>query len=357
MKQGTIFVGIAAYNEEDVVDTIRTALEKASSPDDIHIGIVLQYPKGDFPDLGAFPTVKIIKSTEETGLGLGVARGLSVSLYDEEEYYLQIDAHTVFKTNWDIKLKENYIKLKGIAEKPMICSYVPYYYRDKDTNQKLTMAKNEDWEGDYVPWGLVAKSSPRALGMEDKEHYYNFAYGIEALDTPAAANTDFTLNDYEEQYFVSGGFLFTSSLFLKEIKYDPLLAYHEENVIALMAWTRGYRIFNIKDHVLWTRAMNAENARDVKGSWRESFIKKDENGLCFRDKVVLGTLRNKDILTGKVLGDHGSPTKELLNEYEEAAGLDYVKFYKDMYEEVEKSGTKYPAARMLYDLDRQVNGW
>ena len=49
------------------------------------------------------------------------------------------------------------------------------------------MAKNEDWEGYYPSWSLVAKSDTRAIGMEDKDRYYLFAYGIEALNSPAAA--------------------------------------------------------------------------------------------------------------------------------------------------------------------------
>lgn len=355
MKRGTIFVGIAAYNEEDLVNTIQTALEKASNKDDIYIGAVLQYTDGNFPDLSPYPSVKVIKNSEATGLGLGVARGLSVSLYDDEEYYLQIDAHTVFKTNWDVILKNNYEKLKKTYGKSIISCYTPYYYKDLKTNKNITMVNNKEWEAYYPSWSLVSKSSPRALGMEDKETYYKFAYAVEALDSPAPARANFNDDGYEEQYFISGHFLFTSSSFIKDIQYDPMLAYHEENAIALLAWTRGYRIFNMRDHVLWTRAMNAENAKDVQNSWRENFIKKDNNGTCFRDKVILGTLRNKDILTGKILGNSGAPTQELLDLYEKTAGLDYKKFYKDMYDMVEKTGNKYPAASALYDLDRITN--
>ena len=347
----TIFVGIAAYNEEDILDTIQTALEKAKYPNRVHIGAVLHYPKGNFPDLNAYPTVKTIKITETIGLGLGVARGMAAELSDGEDYYLQIDGHTVFKPNWDEILIKNYKELNKSVDKPIISTYVPYYYRDRQTSEKLTMAKNTDWDGYYQPWTLVAKSQPDAIGMEDKERYYLFAYGIEALDTPAAKTPDFSTSNYEEQYFISGHFLFTSSLFLKEVKYDPQLAYHEENVIAMLAWTRGYRIFNMKDHVLWTREVHTMG-RDIPNSWKETYLEKDENGICFRDKVVAGTLRNKDILTGKVLGEWGAPNKELLGAYEQASGMNYKQFYEDMYKMVEETGNKYPAARALYDLEK-----
>ena len=46
----TIFIGIASYNEEDIIDTIQTAFEKATNPENVHIGVVLHYPKGNHPD-------------------------------------------------------------------------------------------------------------------------------------------------------------------------------------------------------------------------------------------------------------------------------------------------------------------
>lgn len=347
----TIFIGIAAYNEEDLIDTVQTALEKAKHPERVYLGVVSHYPKGDFPDLSAFANTQVIHVSETIGLGLGVTRNLAASLYNGEDYYLQIDAHTVFKQNWDSILIDAYKSLTNVADKPIISTYVPHYHRDRVTSQKLTMAKDELWEKDYTPWTLVTKSHPDAIGMEDKDTYYKFAYGIEALDSPGAKNADFSVNNYEEQYFISGHFLFTSALFLQEVKYDPLLAYHEENVIAMLAWTRGYRIFNANIHVLWTREMWGLG-RDVVNSWKVTYLEKDEHGVCFRDKVVAGTLRNKEILTGKVLGEWGAPTQELLDQYEKAAGLDYKKFYSDMYKMVERTGTFYYAARALYDLEK-----
>ena len=82
---------------------------------------------------------------------------------------------------------------------------------------------------------------------------------------------------------------------------------------------------------------------------------KNEEGVSFKDKVVLGTLRNKEVLTGKVLGEWGAPTLGLLQAYEAAAGLNYKKFYEDMYTMVEATGNKYPAAKALYDLEKNLN--
>jgi hypothetical protein len=354
MKQDSIFIGIAAYNEEDIIDTIDTAFSKAENPDNIYIGVVLHYPKKNFPDLSKYKNVDFVNVSEKIGLGVGMSRMLASTFYKEEDYYLQIDGHTVFKNNWDKTLKQNYVKLKTVYEKPIISSYVPYYYRDKNTGEKTTMVKDNNWEADYPSWSLVSKSHPEALGIENEEKYLSFAYGIEALDSPGAKTANYNELGYEEHYLISGHFLFTSGSFIKDVKYDPMLAYHEENAIALLAWTRGYKIFNIKDHVLWTRDVNSMG-RDVPNSWKQTYLETDENGVSFRDKVVSGTLRNKEILTGKVLGEYGSPSIELIEEYEKASGLNYKKFYSEMYKVVEETGNKYPAGRMLYDLERSLN--
>lgn len=354
VKKNNIFINIAAYNEEDILDTVETAFSKADNPENINIGIVLQYPDGNFPNLDKYKNIKSIKKTEKIGLGLGVARGLASTLYDNEEYYLQIDGHTVFRKSWDTIAISNFKKLKELFDKPIISTYVPYYYRDKITGQKLTMAHNEDWDGEYPSWSLVPKSHPFSIGMEDEEKYKKFVYGIEALESPGASIPNFVGFGYQEQYLISGHFLFTSGSFVEDVKYDPLLAYHEENVIAMLAWTRGYRIFNVKDHILWTRAMH-EIGRDVPKSWKETYTQKDENGVCFKDKVVAGTLRNKQILTGKIIGEYGAPSIELLREYEKALGFNYNKFYNDLNFIVEQTGDKYPAAKALYELERSLN--
>jgi hypothetical protein len=122
----------------------------------------------------------------------------------------------------------------------------------------------------------------------------------------------------------------------------------------MRAWTRGYRIFSIKEDVLWTREMF--HGRDIRNSWRSKADESPEGETPFKTKVVMGTLRNKDILTGKVLGVWGAPTLELLEEYEKAAGVDYKEFYKKMYDLVEKDKSRFYASTALYELDKKVNG-
>lgn len=106
------------------------------------MGACLQYTDNQYPDLSLFPNVKTIKIEGLVGAGLGVARGLASTLYDKEEYYLQIDAHTVFKNGWDETLIRNYKELNKTIDKPIISAYVPYYYKDIDSGEKLQWQKS-----------------------------------------------------------------------------------------------------------------------------------------------------------------------------------------------------------------------
>jgi hypothetical protein len=348
----TIFIGIPAFNEEDIYQTVASAFGKAAEPQNVRVGVVLHYPNGNYPDLRMFPNVRVIAIDDKVGLGTCLTRDLACSLYTSEDYYLQIDAHTIFKPGWDSILKSNYKELKKTVEKPIISTYVPYWYRDRITSQALTMFGTTGFdEPCETMWTLVTKGNPRAIDV-DEEKYKHLVYGIEAVESPAAANADFSKSNYEEQYVFAGHFMFTSAKYLEEVPFDPLLTYHEENVPPLRAWTRGYRIFNMKDHALWTREMYTKG-RDVPNSWKSMYEVKDENGIAFRDKVIAGTLRNKDILTGKVLGIWGAPNQELLDAYEKASGINYKEMYEKMYKTVEEVGDKYFAAKQLYELEKK----
>ena len=347
----TIFIGIPAYNEEDIHQTIKTALGKATNPAAVRIGVALHYPNKDFPNLSMYPNVKPIFIDEPIGLGTGPTRDLAASMYDGEDYYLQIDAHTIFRKGWDSILKANYKELKKIVDKPIISSYVPFWYRDKTTGDAVTMRGDKNFDEQALAWSIHHKSIEL---KNDKKAFEHLVYSVEGVDSPAAHTADFSKSDYEEEFVTAGHFIFTSGKFLEEVPFDPLITYHEENTTPMRAWTRGYRIFNMKDHALWTREMF--KGRDVPNSWRSTMQVEHELSGSFASKVIEGSLRNKEILTGKVLGIWGAPTKELLDEYEKAAGVDYKKFYEEMYKVVEKTGEEHYAAKKLYDLDKQVNG-
>ena len=338
-----IFVAIAAFNEDDIHQTITTCLTMAKEPNKVHFGVVLHYPEKNFPDLSAYPHTTYINIDDEIGLGTGPTRDLAASMLTEEEYYLQIDAHTVFKKDWDVILKAYYKELKKKYDKPIISTYVPFWYRDKVTDEVMVMG-GLGLNHNFVPWALRFKA-------DDKGPESN--YLLDGVKTPDVLVVSYDNDPYYEHHLTAGHFLFTSSKFLEEVPFDPNITYHEENTTALRAWTRGYRIFSIKEDVLWTREFH--HGKDTADSWRSRSDKLGESGKSFRMMIVEGTLHCKKILTGELLGIWGAPTKELFDEYELASGSNYQQFYDEMDAEVEKDMNKYYAATELYKLEREQN--
>lgn len=347
-KEDTIYVSIPAYNEEDLHLTISTCLNMANDPSKVVIGIAMQYPAGNWPDLSAYPDIRIIRIDEKIGLGTCPTRDLAASMMNGEGYYLQIDAHTIFKKNWDIILKSRYKELKKEYDKPIISTYVPYWYKDKQTGELIGMGERKDFSFEHIPWALQFKRYFEE-GLERET-----VYSADGLCTPQPLTVTYDEKPYYEHHLISGHFLFSDSQYLTDVPFDPECTYHEENTTPMRAWTRGYRIFSIKEDILWTREMF--HGRDIPTSWRSNADDAPEGELSFKEKIVRGTLRNKDILTGKVLGVWGAPTLELLAEYEKAAGIDYKEFYKTMYEMVEADKTRYYASTALYELDKKLNG-
>lgn len=351
---GTIFIGFPAYNEEDVVQTVRTALGKAANPSDIHIGIGMQYPSGDFPDLSMFPNVKTIHVIDPDPLGISPTRDLAVSLYDGQDYFLQIDAHTIFSSMWDVKLQAHHKELSKITSKPMISQYLPDWHRNKETSEVFTMNMDKNFEAVHSGWTLVAKTQAPWRGAEESSFRY-WTYGVEGIPSPYPIEADFSKANYQEQWLSSGHFNFTLGSFLEDVPYDPDLVYHDENVTPMRAWTRGYRIFCMKNPPLWTRELMTRG-RDIPNSWRSVYTKVGQNGRTMEERLMDSLLKNKDILTGEITGIWGAPTKELLEEYEKASGINYQQFYKDMYKVAEEMGDAYPTAKKLMEMDRKRNG-
>jgi hypothetical protein len=356
LNKQTIFIGIPAFNEEDLEATINSAFDNAFYPENIFVGVGMQYTENNFPDLKKYKNVRFAQIFSEIPFGTSSTRSIACSFYENQDYYLQIDSHTIFNRGWDKKLIDYYNELNAYVEKPLLSGYLPDWHREVETGTVRAMDLSYDFDRYFPCWALEVKSTSQWRKQEEDLFKY-FTYEIEAIDSPCIIQHSYENSNFTEHYLISGHFIFTSGEFLLEVPHDTRLPYHEENSTALRAWTRGYRIFSIKESPLWTREMNTRG-RDVYNSWRHNVYKNDNNGKTFKEKIVDGTLRNKDILTGKILGIWGAPSIDLLKEYEKASKIDYKKFYENMYNDLKDNNFNYTAANCLYkkDQERSNNG-
>jgi hypothetical protein len=126
-----IYVSISCLGyDSELEHTINTCLNNSVNNITIAIAMIDNY-EFYLQMKEKYKNVKFLYATKEEGLGIGKSRILAASMYDNEEYFLQIDAHTSFFKNWDQELIRQFEHAKKITgkEKIVLSGYPPRYER------------------------------------------------------------------------------------------------------------------------------------------------------------------------------------------------------------------------------------
>lgn len=145
----SIFVQIASYNDDELSKTVQDCIKQSSGDNEIFFGIHECYieNKTEFN----IDNVRIQYSKAPENLGVGVARYLANKLYDNEDYYLQIDSHTRFRKNWDQIIINNLNRYTEEGNDCILTGYPPGYWYDQegseilDLNAETTLIKIKKW--------------------------------------------------------------------------------------------------------------------------------------------------------------------------------------------------------------------
>jgi len=126
--------------------------------------------------------------------------------------------------------------------------------------------------------------------------------------------------EYKEHFFASGGMMFSSRSFVEDVLPDPrIIFFGEEHTLPLRAYTNGYRIFAIKENVLYTLNKIPEYLTDIhKRDWKNYRNHMDGSSMS---SYYSGFLCN--ILKGEEFGPFAAKDKESYEEYIKAMGIDY----------------------------------
>tara|TARA_Y100000361_G_scaffold153907_1_gene177206 strand:+ start:9737 stop:10999 length:1263 start_codon:yes stop_codon:yes gene_type:complete len=245
MKKNKIFISIASYRDPELIPTIENCIENADNPKNLVFGISRQYhPDESFDDLKKYKKKKnfrIIETLYNKSVGVCHARHQIQGLYQDEEYYFQLDSHHRFIKGWDTKLKSTLKELSDSgSEKPLLTAYLPSYDPDKKDEDRL----NDVWRmyiDRFMPEGPI----------------FIFPESIQ----------DFKSKSPEKARFTSGHFIFTLGKFCKEVPYDPKLYFHgEESSLGARAYTWGYDLYHLHRPWVWhhyTRDGKARHWDDV----------------------------------------------------------------------------------------------
>lgn len=310
LSEQKIFIAITAFNDNFIKMTVDSALEKAKFPKRISFGIFEHRIDNNFFNFENYNREKLkhIKLNYEAMLGLGASRSMPFSLYNEEDFIFQIDAHMIFEKNWDEIIIKKFLEIQNdIKHNKIIISDRPNWWNFKEDNS-IFFSKQERSENEMDTMILQNKNAGG----------YPLIYGeVKKIDD----------KKYFEHSLFSAHYVFSTPSFFQEIYLDPLITFGgEEHTMALRAWTRGYRLFNIKNNIIWH--YNKSNIKDLNdrlfNPGNPIFVKH------YNRKRQISLKRVKKILTGEILGYWGAPDLNLLKEYERKIDFDFKKFYSDI---------------------------
>lgn len=252
----SIFVSLASYRDENCPATLVEMFSKADRPDYLFVGLVQQncvsgcktgVLEGGVvndvePDIDCYDTfcdtdigapycdnsqVRNFFVNEAESLGPAVARYFASKLWQGETYFLQIDAHSLFRKGWDT-VYVNDIQATPSYPRSVLSHYPP------DTK----VAQYWEQPGYRICGGIFA-SSPVEYEIIRLTAGIPQDRGIPEKPCPAP--------------FVGAGFFFAHSTFLATVPFDPYVPWvfmGEEILLSLRFWTWGYDIYSPTKNVL-----------------------------------------------------------------------------------------------------------
>lgn len=247
---GSIFLSVATYRDENCFNTLYNAYAKAKNPELLFTGLVQQNchhdcksgvlanltmvlvpPDDDCEqlfcesDIGkpvcARKQIRTLNIDEPESLGPYAARYFASKLWYGEQWFMQIDAHMTFARHWDSDSIE--MLQKAPSKKPILSHYPPGHNIDLDKRKKMPSSRlcgpvfaTSDLESQIIRL--------EGSGVFDKEQ----------LEYPGFAP------------FTAAGYFVAHSDFLREVPFDPFLPWifmGEEIIMSSRLWTAGFDIF------------------------------------------------------------------------------------------------------------------
>lgn len=284
-EDGSIFISIASYRDTTCSATLRRAFERAANPRRVSVGIVQQncqsqtrcftgtgwaekrqwVPRpGPDPDCAeAFCAsklgrphcdagrVRILRLDEIDSLGPFFTRFVNSKLWRGENFYLQIDAHTDFRSSWDDSLVAQ-MRATPSYPKSVISNYPPGGSPNSPAAWPAPRHMTKPDTG-YPPSALCACTFETAgagrFTVRLAEAGRSFR---KELETP------------RHSAFVAAGFFIAHGTIVDTVGFDPFLPFlfmGEELALSVRMWTHGYDIYAPSQDVLQHEYVRKESPK------------------------------------------------------------------------------------------------
>jgi len=230
--KGTIFVSIISYRDPDCKTTIEELFDQADYPERVFAGICEQNAEGpgapEDCSLAHLPVrlrsnVRYHRMNASEAKGIPLARQLAASSFDNQDYFMQIDAHSVFAKGWDSLSVRLINQLRKCSKKPVLSHY-PLAWGDENN-----------------------PAIPRICHSKFTEQ------GVIRLD---AAIEYAPSKDFVKVPYAAGGFMFFPGQVINEMPHDPHLPYlfeGDEILWSIRLYTHGWDVYTPNTNIIWHR--------------------------------------------------------------------------------------------------------
>lgn len=332
MTEETIYISIAACKEEFLVQTIKSALENADSPDLLYFGIAnTVIDEKDFLSDPIFNNSRInyVEIKHERPLGTGIGRLMaSMMNHRDHEYLLQVDAHNIFEKGWDTTLKKHYKDLLKICDKPIISACPPRWI--DGPNKEVFLHGFSGVQIDPLNFKTEENFGSLAIKIitvNSSDHINSTTHSEEMIEHPFIEGSGMNWKDgqdFVEHGLIHASFMFTNFAFAREIMHDPTNPFNgDQTNLSFRAGTRGYRMFGIKKCIAWTKDKFNDGKLLSDNDWRA--LSRGRIGVYDERKSAY---YQSEIFSGEYLGYWGAPDKKSIAEYYNKIGIDLSKYFK-----------------------------
>lgn len=238
--QKKIFISIASYQDPLLLETLYSAYKNAENKDFLIFGVCEQADTGI--DIGSIKFKNQIKyelMDPVMAKGACWARARIQKFFSNEDYFLQIDSHTIFAKGWDKILLNYHEWLEKCLQNNIVITGYPRGF--KPNNELTSFELNTAYK--------------ETLGITFREEKL-FEDGYYSVQKSFPANTKLPAKGL----LIAAGFLFAKREFVNAIPYDPKFYFNgEELSIALRLYTNGWDVVHIPRVPLWHLYTDVEN--------------------------------------------------------------------------------------------------
>jgi hypothetical protein len=290
-----IFVHIASYRDPELQNTIDTLMKTADNPQNISVGICQQTTPDHFIKF-PYENIKYLNLDHLDSKGACWARYLAGTLYNNEEYFLQIDSHIIMVEHWDTLLIEQVEMATKLTTNKCIFAMYPAAYEIEN--------------------GIRVPGYPGLGTTKIHEPIIDIPVGIAGPATNSSIPTPCT--------FLNAGFMFGHGSFYIDCPYDPEIYFIGEEILnTLRAYTHGYDLFNPTVFFCWHlyKHHHDPNAKDWNVHWNEE--DEQRRAVKYGFYADRGAEKTRKVIRDEIPGYFG--TKRSLQDFEKYIGFSLTK--------------------------------